>query len=178
MYMLISTFASGFSLIGNLNGNVLTVMNRHLICTACQLSVDQTHGPENTPDTLRAQKPDTVWGIKMAGGRLSYSHLKVTEASGYRAKLIRHFVTVGFHPTRDGPSRQRPQIKVFPGLSNIPVICHTCYVSFGLCHLLFSDPSCRSTQYCLKSSRSQEVEPAPLPAVKWTPCHWNACFFS
>lgn len=102
MYMLISTFASGFSLISNLNGNFLTVMNWHLICMSCQLSVDQTHSPENIPDTSQAGRPDTVWGIKMVSGHLSHSNLKVTEASGCRTKLIRHFVALGFHPTRDG----------------------------------------------------------------------------
>lgn len=47
MYMLISTFASGFSLISNLNGNFLNTMNWHLICISCQLSADLTRGPEN-----------------------------------------------------------------------------------------------------------------------------------
>lgn len=97
--MLIFTFESGCSLINNLNGNFLTVMNCHLICMSCQLSVDQPHGPENIPDTFHAGRSDTVWGMKMIGGHLSHSYLKITEASRCRTKLIRHFVAVGFHPT-------------------------------------------------------------------------------
>lgn len=47
MYMLISTFASGFSLISNLNGDCLNATNWRLICISCQLSMALTHGPEN-----------------------------------------------------------------------------------------------------------------------------------
>ena len=100
MYMLISTFASGFSLISNLNGNFPNhyelAPNLHFLSIIC--------GPNSWPWKY-SSCGHVLGSLTLFGGYMWSMDISVTlirrsyRLLGCKTKLIGHFVAVGFLPS-------------------------------------------------------------------------------